>query len=78
MRIIEPSEFGLLAMVTVFSGFINIFIDFGLSSSIIQKKNITDIDISVAFITTVVIAFIMSISLYFLLDQYQYFTMKYD
>ena len=38
MRIIEPSEFGLLAMVTVFSGFINIFIDFGLSSSIIQKK----------------------------------------
>ena len=64
MRIIEPSEFGLLAMVTVFSGFINIFIDFGRTDN--SEKNITDIDISVAFITTVVIAFIMSISLYFL------------
>ena len=49
MRLINPSEFGLLGMVTVVTGFLNVFKDFGLGNSLIQKKNIDKIDSSTIF-----------------------------
>lgn len=38
-RLLSPKEFGLIGMVTVFSGFIMVFVDFGFTSAIIQNKN---------------------------------------
>ena len=37
-RILSPKEFGILGMVTVLTGFANIFVDFGFTSAIIQNK----------------------------------------
>lgn len=40
-RILNPEDFGLLAMAYIFIGFLNIFKDLGTVDAIIQKKNIT-------------------------------------
>ncbi|MGZ4945460.1 MAG: MOP flippase family protein [Halobacteriota archaeon] len=41
-RLLTPSDFGLIAMIVVFSSFVAIFSDFGLSSAIVQRKEIPD------------------------------------
>jgi O-antigen/teichoic acid export membrane protein len=48
-RLIEPSEFGLLAMVTVMVGFLQIFRDFGLGAALIQKKELSQREINSVF-----------------------------
>src|SRR5659263_222395 len=48
-RLLTPSDFGLIAMVTVFSSFVAIFSNFGLTSAIIQKKEISDETLSSTF-----------------------------
>jgi len=61
-RLIPPSEFGLLAMVTVITGFLGIFKNFGLNASLIHKQNITDEDINTVFwFTTFITAFLATI-----------------
>jgi PST family polysaccharide transporter len=39
-RILLPSDFGLIAMVSVFVGFCNLFIDFGLTNALVQRANL--------------------------------------
>lgn len=39
-RLLTPSDFGLIAMIVVFSSFVAIFSDFGLSSAIVQRKEV--------------------------------------
>ena len=63
MRIINPKEFGILGMVTVFSGFLTVFTDFGLGSSLIQKKNILKIDYDTIFWTTILLGAILCVLL---------------
>ena len=41
-RLLKPSDFGLVGMSTVITGFIAIFKDLGTSAAIIQKKEISD------------------------------------
>ena len=48
-RILQPQDFGLLAVALMVIGFLNIFRDFGLAASIIQKKNVTQRLISSLF-----------------------------
>ena len=49
MKFLAPEDYGIIAMVTVFSGFLAIFQDFGLTTSLIQKKEINDDDKQVVF-----------------------------
>tara|TARA_B110000027_G_C16120037_1_gene302311 strand:+ start:3751 stop:5208 length:1458 start_codon:yes stop_codon:yes gene_type:complete len=49
MRILSPSDFGLLAMITVLTGFFVVFKDFGLGNSLIHKGKIDDLDINTIF-----------------------------
>jgi len=44
--ILTPKEFGLMAMVLVYIGFFLPIFDLGLSAAIIQKKNITPLQLS--------------------------------
>ena len=37
-RLLVSSDFGLIAMVVVFSNFVFVFANFGLSSAMVQKK----------------------------------------
>lgn len=63
MSLIVPKEFGLLGMVTVFSGFLSVLRDFGLGSSLIQKKNIEKEEIDTIYWTTVGLGILLTLIL---------------
>ena len=48
-RLLEPKDFGLVGMVTVFTGVLNLFRDFGLSSAAVQRTTVTEEQISTLF-----------------------------
>jgi len=54
-RLLTPSDFGLVAMVTSVTGLANSFMDFGLSEATIQRKNITHEQVSALFWINLVI-----------------------
>lgn len=62
-RLLVPSEFGLIAMTTIFIAIAQVFIDSGFSNALIQKKNRSSSDFSTVFVFN----FIISLVVYFLL-----------
>jgi O-antigen/teichoic acid export membrane protein len=48
-RLLEPKDFGLLGMVTAFTGVLSLFRDFGLSAAAIQRADVTEAQISTLF-----------------------------
>jgi PST family polysaccharide transporter len=48
-RLLGPKEFGLVGMVTAFTGVLNLFRDFGLSSAAVQRTSVTEEQISTLF-----------------------------
>ena len=48
-RLLAPRDFGLLAMIVVVTGFLNLFRDFGLAPAIVQRKKLTDDHLSSGF-----------------------------
>lgn len=63
MTLLTPASFGLLGMVTVFSGFLSVFKDFGLGSSLIQKKNINEKDVSTVYWASVFLGTFLTVLL---------------
>lgn len=55
-RLLTPTDFGTIAILMVFVVFSNVLIDSGFSASLIQKKEINDIDKSTVFFTNLLIA----------------------
>jgi len=45
-RLLEPKDFGLVAMVTALTGVFNLFKDFGLSAATVQRVHVTEAQIS--------------------------------
>jgi PST family polysaccharide transporter len=48
-RLLDPDDFGLIGMVTAFTGALGLFRDFGLSSAAIQRATITEEQVSTLF-----------------------------
>lgn len=48
-RILRPRDFGLVGMVTVFTGVLDLFRDFGLSAAAVQHRTVTEEQISALF-----------------------------
>lgn len=48
-RILSPSDYGEIALVMVFINILSVFINSGLGSAIVQKKNPDDLDYSTVF-----------------------------
>jgi O-antigen/teichoic acid export membrane protein len=48
-RLLDPKDFGLVGMVTVFTGVLALFRDFGLSAAAIQRTMVTEEQISTLF-----------------------------
>jgi PST family polysaccharide transporter len=48
-RLLGPKDFGLVSMVTAFTGLLGVFRDFGLSSAAIQRTTITEEQMSTLF-----------------------------
>lgn len=52
-RILDPSAYGTVALITVFTTFLQVFVDSGLGNALIQKKDADDIDFSTVFYTNI-------------------------
>ena len=48
-RLLDPSVYGTIALVTVFITILHVFLDAGFSSALIQKKDADDLDFSSVF-----------------------------
>ena len=48
-RIVAPEVYGIVALVTIFTTIMQVFIDSGLGTALIQKKNADDLDFSTVF-----------------------------
>src|SRR5262249_9866077 len=48
-RQLEPSAFGLVGLVGVYLGFIGLFIDYGIPTALIQRKNLQTEHLDAAF-----------------------------
>ncbi|MBP6342888.1 MAG: MOP flippase family protein [Candidatus Omnitrophica bacterium] len=63
-RLLLPADFGLVAMASVFIYFASIFADMGVSSALIQRKNVTQAHWSSAFWLNVMIGMILAVFFY--------------
>lgn len=58
-RLLAPEDYGLIALVTVFTSILNVFIDSGLGTSLIQKKDTDDLDFSTVFYFNMVMCLVL-------------------
>jgi PST family polysaccharide transporter len=56
-RILSPEDFGLVAMVTVLTGYAGVFVDVGLSSALIQQKEVSDLEYESVFWVNLLLGF---------------------
>ena len=61
-RLLKPSDFGLVGMVTAFTGVLTLLRDFGLSSAAIQWPSITPEQISTLFWINMLVGALMSLA----------------
>jgi len=64
-RLLTPTDFGLVAMVLVFVSFSELLTNFGLSSAIIQKQNITQSHYYSAYWFSAALGAILSVLMFF-------------
>jgi teichuronic acid exporter len=65
-RLLAPEQFGLIAMVTVFITLSNVLIDAGFSQALIQRKEVSDLDVTTVFYFNLFIAVMLAAFLYWL------------
>lgn len=58
-RILAPEDYGQIALITVFTTIMQVFVDSGLGTALIQKKDADDLDFSSVFYFNFVICFIL-------------------
>lgn len=63
-RILLPSEYGIVAIVTVFIALANVFIQTGFNTALIQRKNVTDLDYSSVLYLSLLVAFVLYIIIF--------------
>lgn len=64
-RILAPEDYGIIALVTIFITISNVFIENGLPTALIQKKDADDLDFSSVFYCNVIMSVILYIVIFF-------------
>lgn len=64
-RLLEPEDFGCIAIILVFVSFADILIDSGLTSALIQKKDVSDNDVSTVFSVNLLVSIFLFILIFF-------------
>lgn len=64
-RILEPSAYGTVALITVFTSIMQTFVDSGLGNALIQKKDADDLDFSTVFYTNFALCVFLYILVFF-------------
>jgi O-antigen/teichoic acid export membrane protein len=62
-RLLEPSEFGLIGMLTIFTALAQSILDSGFGSALIQKKNASQVDASSIFYLNLIVGLILALIL---------------
>lgn len=65
-RLLSPSDYGLIALVTIFTTFFQVFVDSGLGNALIQKKDADDVDFSTVFYFNICFCVLLYLLLFFL------------
>src|SRR5271165_421777 len=60
-RLLGPRDFGLVGMVTAFTGVLTLFRDFGLSAAAIQRANVTEEQLSTLFWINVFVGVLLAL-----------------
>ena len=64
-RLLDPEVYGTVALVTVFITIVQVFVDSGLGTALIQKKNADDLDFSSVFFFNLALCIAMYFALFF-------------
>lgn len=64
-RILKPEDYGTVALVTVFTTIMQVFVDSGLSTALIQKKDADDLDFSSVFYFNFAVCIILYLIMFF-------------
>lgn len=64
-RLLSPSEYGLIGIVTIFITIFNAIIDSGFSQAVIRKKEADNEDYNTMFLTNMVLSFVLFFVLFF-------------
>lgn len=65
-RLLTPEEFGIVAIISVFTSFFNLLSNFGISPAIVQHKSLSDDDISSIFSLTILLGLFFSLLFFFI------------
>lgn len=63
-RILAPEDYGTIALVTVFTTILQVFVDSGLGTALIQKKEADDLDFSSVFFFNFAVCIILYIGMF--------------
>lgn len=63
-RILAPEAYGTIALVTIFITILQVFVDSGLGSALIQKKNADSLDFSTVFYANMLLCVVLYIILF--------------
>lgn len=63
-RLLAPADFGLIALVTVFVALANVFVQSGLNTALVQKKDADNLDFSTVFYASFAIAVFLYVVLF--------------
>lgn len=64
-RLLEPEVYGTIALITVFTAILNVFIDSGMGNALIQKKNADNLDFSTVFFFNICMCSILYVVMFF-------------
>ncbi|MBO5497264.1 MAG: lipopolysaccharide biosynthesis protein [Oscillospiraceae bacterium] len=64
-RILGPEVYGVLALVTVFTTILQVFVDSGLGTALIQKKDADDLDFSSVFFFNLALSLFLYLLMFF-------------
>lgn len=63
-RLLSPTDYGIVGLITVFLAVSQTIMDSGLSSALIRKKNCTEIDYNTMFYTNIAFGLVMFVVLF--------------
>ncbi|HVO63567.1 MAG TPA: lipopolysaccharide biosynthesis protein [Terriglobales bacterium] len=60
-RLLGPRDFGLVGMVTAFTGILDLFRDFGLSAAAVQRRTVTEEQVSTLFWINILVGVVLGL-----------------
>lgn len=63
-RLLCPEDYGVVAVVQIFLGFLNMLSSMGIAAAIVQRKDLTDDDLSNIFTFSIIVALVLSLVMF--------------